>query len=164
MLRSQHRTSEPRQNYAAAHYRQHEAQRALNRGSEPKRVYFRCGRYFTVGHQWYATIREGHELGPFATQEEAEMALACHVTTCFVLSCGHIGQLDAHGERDATALEVLVQELASCREQARLRGENCAYIWAQQRLEAIDEHPEQFGNPDTREKALRHFLSELDCS
>ena len=135
----------------------------LNRGSEPQRAYFRCGRYFTVGHEWYATVREGTEIGPFTTRNEAELALAGHVTACFVKSCGHIGQLDAHGVRDATTLEVLVQELASCREQARLRrSENSAYAWAKQRLEEIDKHSEKFDHADIRAKALKHFLAELD--
>ena len=142
--------------------RQAESRRMLNRGLEPQRAYFRCGRYFTVGHEWYATVREGKEIGPFTTRDEAEIALASHVTACFVESCGHIGQLDAHGERDATILEVLVQELASCREQVRLVSENCAYAWAKQRRQKIDEHPENFSHADVRTKALKYFLSELD--
>lgn len=133
----------------------------LNRGLEQDHVYFRCGRYFTIGHEWYVTVREGHDIGPFASRNEAEMSLAGHVTACFVAS-GHIGQLDAHGGRDATVLEVLVQELASCREQARLRQENAAYVWAQQRLDEFNEHPKKYGYIDIRVRALRHFLSELD--
>jgi hypothetical protein len=145
------------------HPRQHRgSHHILNRGSEPQRAYFRCGRYFTVGHEWYATVREGTEIGPFTTRNEAQMALANHVTACFIASCGHIGQIDAHGERDATMLEVLVQELASGREHARLRSENCAYIWAKQRLEEIDNHPEKFVHADVRVNALQYFLSELD--
>ena len=139
-----------------------ESEQVLNRGAEHEHRYFRCGRYFTVGHEWYATIREGRDIGPYTTREEAEMALACHVTACFVGASGHIGQLDAHGGRDATVLEVLVQELASCREQARLRSENCAYAWAQQRLDELAEHPDRYGYVDIRVRALRHFLSELD--
>lgn len=140
----------------------HESARILNRGAEHERRYFRCGRYFTVGHEWYATIREGRDIGPYATRAEAEMALARHVTDCFVDRAGHIGQLDAHGRRDATVLEVLVQELASCREQARLRNENSAYIWAQQRLAAFEEHPARYDHARIRANALRYFLAELD--
>lgn len=151
MLGSQHATSW-----------QHEPSLRLNRGSERRHSYFRCGRFFTVGHEWYVSVREGRDLGPYTTRYEARMALACHVTTCFVGASGHIGQLDAHGERDATMLEVLVQELASCREQARLRNENSAYIWAQQRLEELDEHPEDHDHADVRASALRYFLFELD--
>lgn len=139
----------------------YESHPILNRGPEHDRVYFRCGRYFTVGHEWYVTLREEKDIGPYASRDEAELALACHVTACF-LAAGHIGQLDAHGGRDATVLEVLVQELASCQEQARLRNENSAYVWAQQRLDEFAEHPEKYGYVDTRVKALRHFLSELD--
>lgn len=142
--------------------RRTESRHMLNRGLEPQRAYFRCGRYFTVGHEWYATVREGKEIGPFSTRDEAEIALANHVTDCFVESRGHIGQLDAHCQRDATILEVLVQELASCREQVRLVSENCAYVWAKQRLEAIDEHPDIFSHATVRTLALKHFLTELD--
>ena len=168
MQRTQQRTPEPRHSNPGelggqrhAHG-QRESRHLLNRGSEPERAYFRCGRYFTVGHEWYATVREGTEIGPFTTRNEAQMALANHVTDCFIASRGHIGQIDAHGERDATMLEVLVQELASCHEHARLRSENCAYIWAKQRLEEIDGHPEKFVHADVRMNALRYFLSELD--
>jgi len=90
------------------------------------------------------------------------MALANHVTACFFASRGHIGQIDAHGERDATMLEVLVQEMASGHEHARLRSENCAYIWATQRLEQIDKHPEDFDHANARARALMHFLAQLD--
>ena len=140
----------------------HESHNTLNRGSEPRRAYFRCGRYFTVGHEWYATVREGTEIGPFPTRNEAQMALADHVTACFFASRGHIGQIDAHGGRDATLLEVLVQEMASGQEHARLRSENCAYIWAKQRLEEIDRHPEDFDHANARASALRYFLTQLD--
>jgi hypothetical protein len=140
----------------------HGPEQILNRGSEHERRYFRCGRYFSVGHEWYATIREGRDIGPYATRAEAEMALARHVTDCFVDRTGHIGQLDAHGRRDATELEVIVQELASCREQARLRNENSAYLWAQQRLAEYEGHPEEHDHAGIRASALRYFLSELD--
>jgi hypothetical protein len=90
------------------------------------------------------------------------MALANHVTSCFFASRGHIGQIDAHGGRDATMLEVLVQEMASGHEHARLRSENCAYIWAKQRLEEIDRHPEDFDHANARASALRYFMAQLD--
>jgi len=139
-----------------------ESEQVLNRGAEHEHRYFRCGRYFTVGHEWYATIREGRDIGPYSTRDEAQMALARHVTDCFVDSAGHIGQLDAHGRRDATVLEVLVQELASCREQTRLRNENSAYVWVQQRLAEYEEHPDRHDCPGIRARALMYFLAEMD--
>lgn len=138
------------------------AGRMLNRGLERERRYFRCGRYFTVGHEWYATIREGRDIGPYKTREEAELALARHVTDCFLDRTGHIGQIDAHGRRDATVLEVLVQELASCREQARLRNENSAYVWAHRRLSEYEDHRSRHDHAAVRASALRYFISELD--
>lgn len=163
MQRTQYRTTEPGRNSAGIWYRSQELHAMRNRGSEPRRAYYRCGRFCTVGHEWYVTVREGHEMGPYATRDEAELALACHVTSRFITSSGHIvGQLDAHGERDATTLEILVQELTSCREQSRLRSKNCSYAWAMDRLEKINGHPERFDYPGIRSHALKHFLSELD--
>ncbi len=138
------------------------AMATLNRGSESPRQFFRCGRYSTVGHEWYVSVREGCELGPYATRDEAELALANHVTSRFVDSHGYIGQIDAHARRDATVLEVLVQELATCREQIHIRGENAAFAWAKRRLDAMNEHPEKFNRVRARIHALMFFLRELD--
>lgn len=160
-ISTQDQGAEAQQNSAVALHGQEAPPPPLNRGLEPRRTFFRCGRYFTVGNDWYATARGGREIGPFATRDEAEIALARHVTACFIRSSGHIGQLDAHGRRDATVLEVLVQELASCWEQARMRSENSAYAWAKQRLEAIEAHPEDFTYPNVRPRALRQFLTDL---
>jgi len=142
--------------------RQHEEHQVLNRESEPERVFFRCGRYFTVGHEWYATTREGRDIGPCATRHEAEMSLAFHLSDRAFGISGQLGQLVAHGERDATVLEVRVQELTSCLEQTRLRNENSAYVWAKQRLDKFEKHPTQHDHADIRANVLRHFLSELD--
>lgn len=136
--------------------------RILNRGSEPERAYFRCDRYFTVGHKWYATTREGLDLGPCTTRHEAQVTLANHITDQGLDISRHIGQLAARGERAATVLEVLVQELAICRQQSRLRTNNSAYVWAQQRLAKFEEYPAEHDHADIRTGALRHFLLELD--
>jgi len=162
VLRGQHRAMQANQSRASGLNRRYEPT-FFNRGNEPQQAYFRCGRFFTVGHEWYATVREGRTLGPFVTKDQAQMNLACFVTDRFVGSNGHIGQLDAHGGREATTLEILVQELSSCREQARLRGENCAFIWAQQRLEDFEKDPGAVGDAEIRGAALRHFLFELDA-
>ena len=37
---------------------------------------FRSGRIFSVGSEWYFTTREGDDVGPFETKQEAEAALA----------------------------------------------------------------------------------------
>jgi hypothetical protein len=135
----------------------------LNRGSEQEKTYFRCDRYFSVGHEWYAMTREGRDLGPYASREAAELGLARHVTDCFLTSSGYTRKLDVHGKREPTVLEVLVQELAGCWEQYRLRNENSAYVWAQQRLQALDKHPAVFDRAPVRARALEFFLSELDA-
>jgi len=137
---------------------EHEQRRILNRGSEPERAYFRCGRYFTVGHEWYAMTREGESIGPCATRHLAEIALASHLTDRGFDIFGQIGQF----ERDPTVLEVLAQELAYCQQHSRLRTENSAYVWAQQRLAKFEKNPAEHDHADIRAGALRHFLSGLD--
>lgn len=139
------------------------ADRRLNRGSELEKTYFRCDRYFSVGHEWYAMTREGRDLGPYPSREEAELGLARHVTDCFLTSSGYARQREALSEREPTVLEVMVQELAGCWEQYRLRNENSAYVWAQQRLEALDRHPAVFDRAPVRARALHYFLAELDA-
>ena len=151
-----------RQGQHAMNY-QHDQSRILNRGSEAERNYFRCGRYFTVGHEWYATTREGHDVGPCATRRQAEMTLARHLADEVIKVPGQMGQIVAHRDRDATELEVLVQELANCRQHSLLRSENGAYVWAQQRLTKFEEYPAEHDHAQIRASALRYFLSELDA-
>lgn len=141
---------------------QHSQRRMLNRGSEPERGYFRCDRYFTVGHEWYATTREGQDIGPFATRNQAKMALANHLAERVFDIPGKTGQLAVHSEREMTELEVLIQEFATCRQHAQFRSENSAYVWAQQRLVRFEEHSVEHAHAGIRASALRHFLSELD--
>ncbi len=38
-------------------------------------VYFRTGRINCIDSQWYFLTREGENIGPFATREEAEKQL-----------------------------------------------------------------------------------------
>lgn len=144
-------------------YWQNEPRPNLNRASKDGAAFFRCGRYFTVGHEWYASLREDRDVGPYATREGAEMALASHLTACCLESFGSIQQIGSRDDRDPTVLELLVQELASCREHCRVRSENSAYAWAQQRLTAFDEHPDEHDHVKIRARALRHFMRELDC-
>ena len=116
---------------------QNESRQNLDRASEHGRSFFRSGRYFTVGHEWYALLREDRNLGPYVTREQAEMALASHLAACCLETIGSIQKIGSGNDRDPTVLELLVQELAACREHCRVRSENSAYAWAKQRLTAV---------------------------
>ncbi|MGB5254189.1 MAG: DUF6316 family protein, partial [Sedimenticolaceae bacterium] len=137
-------------------------QRRLDQASSAERSFFRSDRYFTVGHEWYASTREGKDIGPFFDRDDAEMALACHVTECFIDGRGYIAKLGGDNKRDSTFLELMVQELAACREQLRRRSEISAYAWAKQRLSKFHENPTAYDHVEIRARALKRFMQELD--
>ena len=142
---------------------QNEPRRNQDRTSKRGRSFFRSGRYFTVGHEWYALLREDKTLGPYATGEEAEMALASYMADCCLKNFRSIQQMSSVHDRDPTVLELLVQELASCREHCRVRSENSAYAWAKQRLTDFDEQLNEHDSVEVRARAIKHFLRGLDC-
>jgi hypothetical protein len=46
-----------------------------NRRGESRRRPFRSGRLFKVDNEWYVETREGVNLGPYESREEAERAI-----------------------------------------------------------------------------------------
>jgi hypothetical protein len=44
-----------------------------------ERFYFRTHRINCINGQWYFLVREGKNIGPFTTKEEAEKQLACYL-------------------------------------------------------------------------------------
>ena len=146
------------------HLREHPRglDRILNRGTEPERSFFRCGRYFAVGHEWYATTREGHDVGPCGSRQQAELQLAHYLADQELEVPGNLDEIAAVTHRDPTELEVLVQELINCRHHSFFRSENSSYVWAKQRLAKFEENPAEHDHANIRASALRYFLSELD--
>lgn len=130
----------------------------LNRRSEDDCTYFRCGRYFTIGHEWYATVREGTDLGPFLHRMEAEVALVKHVADLHIGIAGGIADIFARSEGDATEFEKLVREVIEYWEQRHLRSDNSAYVWIMQRLETIN--GEQ-GHSEIESRVLERLLAEM---
>lgn len=133
-----------------------------NRRTEPERIFFRGGRYFTVGHEWFVTLREGIDLGPFLRQETAELAAARHIAGACIDSPGGIADLFHHTETEATEFEMLVRELVEGLEQRLLRSDNCAYVWTQQRLDSLRRHPEKQTRVSTRIRALEYLMDEFE--
>jgi len=134
----------------------------VNRRAEQGGTYFRGGRYFTVGHEWYVTLRHGLEIGPFPDREEAELTLARHVAERLAQRPGGLASLDDHGDRQATPFELLVREILGAYEQRRLRSENSAYVWVMRRLAELDKHPPRDIRSEMHRRALQRLLVELD--
>lgn len=107
-------------------------------------------------------MRGGPEIGPFTSRDQAELAVACKVASRHEPLATPAGARRAC--RPTTVLEILIDEIAACRDQLRLSSENRAYAWAKQRLAAIEASPRDFAHADLRVRALRYFLAELDCT
>lgn len=46
---------------------------------ENGKTWFRSDRFFTIGAEWYATTREGSNLGPYKTRSSAEQGLVRYI-------------------------------------------------------------------------------------
>lgn len=133
-----------------------------NRRNDHRQTYFRAGRYFTIGHEWYVTLREGDDMGPYPDRDVAEMALAMRVAGDCVESPGGIARLFGNNEECASLFEIMVREMADGLEQRKLRSDNCAYVWARQRLDELYRHPAQQTHPVVRSKALNYLLYQME--
>lgn len=49
------------------------------RQGESDKTWFRGDRFFHVGEQWYFSTREGFEIGPYNSQDEAHAGLEIYV-------------------------------------------------------------------------------------
>lgn len=123
---------------------------------------FRTCRYFTVGHEWFATVREGGVIGPYLSRQDAELALAKHVIENSDSAATEAEKLDQKSDAAITDFTVLLHEFWTCRLAEVQRSENSFYAWAKQRLEACETGDSEIPYPSVRAKALRRRLSELD--
>ena len=133
--------------------------RLRNRRGEGEKTYFRCDRYFTVGHEWYASTRENKNLGPFLHHTDAKIALARYVAYQHVKTRKGIAKIFSRDESEVTPFEHLVREIVECWEQRHLRSGNSAYVWIMQRIEAIEKAPR---HSEVELKALKRMLAELE--
>ncbi|MEE8056808.1 MAG: DUF6316 family protein [Pseudomonadales bacterium] len=53
------------------------------RDGENEGTFFRTDRFYCINCQWFFTTREGEELGPFETHEEAEVELMLYIRSIF---------------------------------------------------------------------------------
>ncbi len=56
-----------------------------SRRGEKRQLRFRSDRMFVADNQWYFSTREGDEMGPYATKEEAEAELVRYLYRIGVL-------------------------------------------------------------------------------
>ena len=56
-----------------------------SRRGEKRQLRFRSDRMFVADNQWYFSTREGDEMGPYATREEAEAELVRYLYRIGVL-------------------------------------------------------------------------------
>lgn len=136
--------------------------RFVNRVSEPAQWYFRCGRFFAVGHEWYATTREGYDVGPYASRQEAELELAQFIAHEAPDVSAKTLFLSPTDSREVTILEILVHEFLICRYETSIRSENSAFAWLKTRLTAIEENPETLDHPEVRATAIRRLIAQLE--
>ena len=146
--------SDPLAQPSALHFR--------NRWAEPSATFFRGSRYFTVGHEWFVTLREGIDLGPFLERGQAELAVARHIAEHCLKSPGEVARLFGHRESDATEFELMVREMLGCLEQQQLRSENCAFVWTTQRIDELRRNPTASSQTDARITALEYLLDQLE--
>lgn len=137
-----------------------QALRFRNRRSDPPVTFFRSSRYFTVGHEWYVTTREGRNLGPFSTRDEAELAGVEQVARHYLVSHGGVAKLYDHDEDGVTEFELMVREMLAGLEQHQLRSENIAFVWTTQRIDELERYPDKQTHTAARIKALEYLLDQ----
>lgn len=126
------------------------------RHGEESHIPFRSGRFYSVGSEWYATTREGRDLGPFRSREEAKMAIAAYVAELSALE-GQPTAAELSTESDS--IEARVQELREFMRVREERGLDTALQWAQDRVMRFQVEPMPPREREDRLAAL-HYLIE----
>ena len=55
-------------------------QKDKTRSGEEHTVAFRSGRFYSVGNDWYFSVRELDDQGPFSSRENAELGLRVYLS------------------------------------------------------------------------------------
>lgn len=105
----------------------------INRRGESCPIPFRRGRFYWLERQWYATTREGDELGPYATEQEAQMGVACYLAER--LSEDEAEALAAISTSDP--VDLTVTEIRRFNQEVETSGVGAALDWARRRIERI---------------------------
>ena len=90
------------------------------------------------------------------------MAVARHVAEHSLQTPGGVARLLGNDEEGATRFEIMVREMLACLEQRQLRSENCAYVWAKQRIDALRREPGSQSFTMLRIGVLEHLLNTLE--
>lgn len=125
------------------------------RQGEKDNIPFRSGRFYSVGSEWYATTREGRELGPFRSREDVKMAVAAYVAELSALEGQPTASEISH---ESDSIEARVQEL---REFMRVREEQdlaAALQWARDRILRFQVEPMPPRERQDRLAALNYLI------
>lgn len=126
------------------------------RQGEKGDVPFRSGRFFSVGVEWYAATREGPDLGPFASQDEAKIAVQDYIER---LASSHSEAEGSAPNEDAIRAEVRVEELRQFMKRRDAQGLTAARLWAKDRIKRLQGEPMPFAERHERLSVLRYLLS-----
>jgi hypothetical protein len=127
------------------------------RQGEKGHVPFRSGRYYSVGVDWYAATREGRDLGPFTSQDEAKQAVSDYLSGLISGERGAPGQDDT---REDSRGEVRVEELRQFMQRREAQGLAAARLWAKDRIRQVESRPMPFEERQERLAVLRYLLNQ----
>jgi hypothetical protein len=98
-------------------------------------------------------------MGPYASRDDAQLALADHVA-CLLLQRDDVAGMGRWRGQGATPFEAMVAETMPCRREHRQRSESSAYAWTYRRLSALREDGIDDENSRVRSWVLEYLLSD----
>lgn len=127
------------------------------RSGEKGDVPFRSGRFYSVGVDWYAATREGRDLGPFASRDDAQSAIADYISKLAPKTAS-----GAHGApaNNAGYAELRVEELRQFMKRRDNHGLTAARLWAKDRMRQIEAQAMPFDERQKRLGILRYLLNQ----
>jgi hypothetical protein len=129
---------------------------STNRRGESGPVPFRRGRFYSIDHQWYATTREGDELGPYASDEDAQMGVAAYLVD--YLSDEEVESLAVISTNDPVDLSI--SEIRRFKEKLAEAGVKAAIAWARSRVDRLMGEDLPVRQRQTRVHALQFMLEQ----
>jgi hypothetical protein len=111
----------------------------VNRFGEPETHHFRSGRFVSVGHECFVTLRDDEEIGPFLERWDAEAELVYRIARHLEENPEERSALYQRRPGGLNDFEQVVLEVLEFKEALRLRSANAAYAWVIQHLDSEDE-------------------------
>lgn len=127
----------------------------VKRHGEEGNFPFRSGRFYSVGSDWFAMTREGYELGPFRSREEAKMAVAAYVAEH---SKAEAQSTASELSQESDSIEARVQELREFMRVREEQGVAAALQWAKDRVIRFQVEPLPPSEREDRLAALNYLI------